>query len=98
MDVSEEELQQAMHEKGPKCRCSACSRLKDIEDQWILKMGTFYGESGLNERAQRLDSTGKNKLKEGGIRVCYPGYPSLKGQGRIYVRSNIYLGGVAIPP
>ena len=47
---------------------------------------------------QRLDSTGKNKLKEGGIRVCYPGYPSLKGQGRIYVRSNIYLGGVAIPP
>ena len=50
MDVSEEELQQAMHEKGPKCRCSACSRLKDIEDQWILKMGTFYGESGLNER------------------------------------------------
>ena len=50
MDVSEEELQQVMHEKGPKCRCSACSRLKDIEDQWILKMGTFYGESGLNER------------------------------------------------
>ena len=47
---------------------------------------------------QRLDLTGKNKLKEGGIRVCYPGYPSLKGQGRIYVRSNIYLGGVAIPP
>ena len=50
MDVSEEELQQVRHEKGPKCRCSACSRLKDIEDQWILKMGTFYGESGLNER------------------------------------------------
>ena len=50
IDVSEEELRQAGHEKGAKCRCNQCARLKDLEDQWILKMGTFYGDGGLNER------------------------------------------------
>ena len=57
MDVSEEELRQAGHEKGAKCRCSQCSRLKDLEDQWILKMGTFYGEGGLNERDEVQSKT-----------------------------------------
>ena len=27
-----------------------CQRLKRIEDKWILRMGTFYGDSGLNTR------------------------------------------------
>ena len=44
IDVSPEDLIRADHVKGPKCRCKECSRLKDLEDQWILRMGTFYGE------------------------------------------------------
>ena len=49
MDVSKEELREAGHVKGPKCRCDQCGKLKEIEDKWILKMGTFFGEEGLNE-------------------------------------------------
>ena len=44
VDVSKEELRKAGHVKGPKCRCEQCGKLKGIEDGWILKMGTFYGE------------------------------------------------------
>ena len=48
MDVSPEDLIRADHVKGLKCRCRECSRVKDLEDQWILRMGTFYGEGALN--------------------------------------------------
>ena len=48
--VTEEELGRVGHEPGAKCRCQACLRLKNVEDKWILKMGTFYGPWGLNER------------------------------------------------
>ena len=50
IDVSDETLQEVGHVKGPKCRCSECGRLKDLEDRWILKLGTFYGEGALNTR------------------------------------------------
>ena len=43
MDVTQEELTDAGHKKGPQCRCSQCEKLKDLEDRWILKLGTFYG-------------------------------------------------------
>ena len=60
IDIKPEELQQAGHVKGPKCRCSQCARLKDLEDQWILKMGIFYGEGGLNERDEIQSKTRYN--------------------------------------
>ena len=63
LDVSPEELLVAGHEKGPKCRCTACSRLKDLEDQWILKKGTFYGEGGLNGRDKVQSKTRYNWRK-----------------------------------
>ena len=50
LDTTEDRLRQAGHEPGPQCRCAECQRLKRIEDKWILRMGTFYGESGLNTR------------------------------------------------
>ena len=56
MDVTKEELREAGHVKGPKCRCEQCMKLKDIEDRWILKMGTFYGE-GLNSRDEIQSKT-----------------------------------------
>ena len=32
IDVSQDDLQKAGHVKGPKCRCTECNRLKDLED------------------------------------------------------------------
>ena len=49
-DTTEEKLVAAGHVPGPKCRCKECNHLKDKEDHWILKMGTFYEDSGLNTR------------------------------------------------
>ena len=59
IDVTPEELVRAGHVKGPKCRCKECSRLKDLEDKWILRMGTFYGE-GLNSRDEIQSKTRYN--------------------------------------
>ena len=56
-DVTEEKLSRVGHEPGPKCRCEACSELKNLEDTWILKMGTFYGTWGLNERDEIQSKT-----------------------------------------
>ena len=50
MNVKEEDLQAASHLAGPGCRCNQCQKLKDIEDKWICRMGTFHGVYGLNER------------------------------------------------
>ena len=50
MDTSEEKLASAGHLGGPKCRCTECQKLKSVEDKWICRMGTFYGNNGLNTR------------------------------------------------
>ena len=50
VDTSVEKLNTAGHQKGAKCRCSECERLKAAEDKWICRLGTFYGEAGLNTR------------------------------------------------
>ena len=50
MNVSEEGLRTASHQAGPGCQCSQCTRLKNIEDKWICRLGTFHGHFGLNER------------------------------------------------
>ena len=44
-----EKLTEAGHIAGPQCRCTECSRLKSVEDDWICKLGTFYGKH-LNSR------------------------------------------------
>ena len=49
-DTTQENLQKAKHMPGPYCQCKECTNLKHLEDRWILKMGTFYGTSGLNSR------------------------------------------------
>ena len=62
-DTTREKLGAAGHEKGLKCRCQECSNLKDLEDKAILKLGTFYGESGLNERDEIVTKTRCNWKK-----------------------------------
>ena len=49
-DTTNEKLIKSNHEKGPQCRCNECNNLKSLEDKWILKLGSFYGRSGLNTR------------------------------------------------
>ena len=60
-DTTELQIQNAGHVSGPKCRCQECENLKDIEDQWILKMGSFYGISGLNTRDEVKSKTRFNR-------------------------------------
>ena len=50
INVSKENLIKVGHKKGAKCRCSECNRRKALEDSWILRMGTFYGDGALNSR------------------------------------------------
>ena len=49
-DTTQEKLRQSAHVPGPRCRCSECGHLKDLENRWIMKIGSMYGTSGLNER------------------------------------------------
>ena len=56
MDVSPEDLMRAGHGGGAKCRCRECDKLKDLEDKFILRMGTFYGD-GFNTRDQVQSKT-----------------------------------------
>ena len=60
-DTTEEKIQNAGHVQGPKCRCQECTNLKNLEDQWILKMGSFYGISGLNSRDEVKSKTRYNR-------------------------------------
>ena len=48
-ETTASKLLRANHEPGPKCRCLECNQLKLLEDKWIIKLGTFYGD-GLNSR------------------------------------------------
>ena len=49
-DTTNEKLRMAKHVPGAKCKCNECEKLRDLEDNWILKVGSFYGSSGLNSR------------------------------------------------
>ena len=56
-DTTKEKLRRAKHEPGPKCRCQEYPNLKDLEDKWILKVGSFFGVSGLNSRNEIKSKT-----------------------------------------
>ena len=49
MDTTSEKLRVSGHKKG-NCKCSECDKLRKLENKWILRLGTFYGDSGLNAR------------------------------------------------
>ena len=60
VDTSVEKLRVARH-KGGNCKCMECDKLRKVENKWILRLGTFYGRSGLNAR----------NVIESGVRVQY---------------------------
>ena len=49
LDTTSEKLQRAGHKKG-NCKCGECEKLRKLENKWIMRLGTFHGESGLNKR------------------------------------------------
>ena len=48
--TTEEILRISNHKAGPGCRCKECERLKNLEDKWITRLGTYHSPHGLNER------------------------------------------------
>ena len=50
LDTTEGKLGQAGHQPGPQCKCVECLKLLRTENKWILRLGTFHGQSGLNTR------------------------------------------------
>ena len=48
--TTEQLLKDAEHIGGVACRCNECQRLKDQEDKWICRLGTFHPPHGLNTR------------------------------------------------
>ena len=50
IDTTEDLLKEAGHIGGVACRCGECQRLKDQEDKWICRLGTFHPPHGLNTR------------------------------------------------
>ena len=51
LDTTETELQEAGHVSGPKCVCLICGKLKQLEDKFMMKTGSFY-DHGLNSRCE----------------------------------------------
>lgn len=49
LDVTREQVQEANH-GGVGCICTLCGKLKELEDTWIMRLGTFFHPGGLNKR------------------------------------------------
>ena len=51
-DTTNDKLKKAGHIKGAGCKCLECKHLKRLESEWMCKMGTLYGRTGLNTREE----------------------------------------------
>ena len=47
--TTEEKMEAAGH-GGQACVCVECQKLKDVEDKWICRLGSFHPPHGLNSR------------------------------------------------
>jgi hypothetical protein len=65
LDTSEEKLLQCGHQAGPQCKCTECLKLLRTENKWILRLGTFYGNSGLNTRDEVKSAVRGNYRRNG---------------------------------
>ena len=91
-DTTSYALELAKHEKGPKCRCQECNNLKDLEDKNILKLGSFYGNSGLNERDEIVSKTRCNWKTNWMIKKKFWGKAVLKEQVLgVWLSPSIFL-------
>ena len=60
LDTTVERLELSGHVGGPQCRCTECNKLKRVEDKWIMRLGTFHRDSGLNSRDEIIATVGGN--------------------------------------
>ena len=51
--------QQLAGHKTQYCKCSECSRAKRLEDRWIFRLGTMFGDTGLNCKDESLQNDGR---------------------------------------
>ena len=50
LDTTEQKLMDSEHQSGPQCQSGEWPKLLKTENKWILRLGTFFGNSGLNTR------------------------------------------------
>ena len=67
IETSEERLMEVGHIGGVSCRCSECQRLKNQEDKWICRLGTFFAPNGLNTRDEIKTRSRVNFSRHAGI-------------------------------
>ena len=48
-DTTREKLRNARH-KSKYCDCSECRAARRIEDKWVARLGSMFGNSGLNSK------------------------------------------------
>ena len=66
-------MRESGHQTGPQCKCSECKKLLRTENKWILRLGTFYGSTGLNTRDEvKSDVRGNFKTWSSKIRKRFP--------------------------
>ena len=58
-DSTAEKQQRAGHQ-SKYCKCSECSFAKRIEDKWIARLGTMFGDTGLNSKDESLQNDGNS--------------------------------------
>ena len=51
LDVDEGQVQKEGH-RGVGCECKLCEKLKNIEDDWIIRLGPFYYPGGVKQKGQ----------------------------------------------
>ena len=56
-DTTVDKLRLAGH-KNKYCKCSECTYAKRIEDRWIARLGTAFGNTALNTRDDDLQNRG----------------------------------------
>ena len=49
LDVTFNQVQEENH-GGVGCTCTLCRKLKELEDTWMMRLGTFYHPGGFNKR------------------------------------------------
>ena len=64
IETSSERLRDASHQGGAGCRCGECQRLKDCEDKWIMRLGSFHPPHGLNTRNEIITRSRVNFTRQ----------------------------------
>ena len=65
LDTTEQKLINSGHQSEPQCQCGECAKLLKTENKWILRLGTLFGNSGLNTRDEIKSKVRGGNRREG---------------------------------